>query len=132
MEDKKLESEVFYTKVLNTKLDAKTFNITDYVEWYHNQDCCENVYIDFEHIDTYRNMIDAIGIIYKIELATAPEDWFIFYIYNDEDVRYGIYLPCRNCQNWYYSDDLELILKIDWEEHKFDLQELWCVKDEID
>lgn len=127
----KLISKKFFEQKLLTPIEAKTFNIKDYIHWEHSQDCCENVYIDFDHIDSYRDMINSIWEIIKIEWWTAPEDWVIIKIYNKEWNNYGIYLPCRNEQNWYYNDALEIIFNIEWVETNFELQWMWCVENII-
>jgi hypothetical protein len=82
-------------------------------------------------------MVDDLRVITKMEIRTAPEDWFIVKVYNNQPESiekpnsYWIFYPCRNEQNWYYSDDLLLNVTI-WDTKKtLDLQELWCVKDEI-
>lgn len=128
----------FYNKVLSTPIKAQGFDIRNYIDYEHNQDCCEHVYIDYDHVDKAHKQVEWLGEITSVEFWTCPEDWFLVKLYNgeldkltNEPVWDSIYLPCRNEQNWYYSDSLELIIKIEWEENRFDLQKLECVYNDI-
>jgi len=69
MEIKKLFEHTFATPIIATE-----FNVEEYIDFEHDQDCCEHVYIDFEHLDLYKPMIDSLKKIYKFEIWTAPED----------------------------------------------------------
>jgi hypothetical protein len=90
------------------------------VTQYHNQDCCENVYADFE------------------QLKTTPIDWEDFKEIKlvkvpDTGIRIvgGYLIPCYNKQNGYYSSDLELIVKYpDGREERTDISD--CVEDHIE
>lgn len=83
---------------------------------YHEQDCCENVYADFEILKTY-NVSTRTGKSIKIQEIDFNE--------NLEELIQGIkeqgfnmvskieerfFVPCYNEQNGYYSNNLELIL----------------------
>ena len=124
-------SEMFYQKILSNPIQATKFDVLETFKWSHSQSCCEDVYVDIEHLDTYKDMIEAIWEIVKIEFWTAPEDWFIVKIYNKEDNNYWIYFPCRNEQNWYYDDEIDLTINIEWDKKEFELQWLWCIKNII-
>lgn len=128
---KNLKSKKIYSKKLNSIIKANKFDIKKYISYKHNQDCCEKVYIDFEHMDLTKSMVKQIGDISKIEIWTAPEDWIIFYVYNDKKERYWIFLPCRNEQNWYYNDRLNLIINIKNEETIIELQWKGAIKNII-
>jgi hypothetical protein len=68
------------------------------ITYYHNQDCCENVYADF------RQLLDTTILV---------EDFKRLYMQGIKDtgVRLNGYLiPCYNYQNGYYSSDLTIIV----------------------
>lgn len=110
---------------------ASEFKITDYISDYHSQDCCESVYIDFEHLDTFRNQIDELWEIVGITINVVTWEWITVFLYSDMDEkterRMGIFLACRNVQNWYYSDALELVIQEGIRQIRIDLQEVGAV-----
>ena len=66
---------------------------------YHDQDCCENVYADFEQLkDT-----DILEQEFKdIEIEGVE----------GSGIRLnGYFIPCYNKQNGYYSSNLEIIIE---------------------
>jgi hypothetical protein len=94
------------------------------------------VYIDFEHVESQRGMINELWEIKEIELMSAPEEWVIVNLYNWKKdnrakERVSIFLACRNEQNWYYNDSLDIIFKIDWLEIQTNLNSFNCVEDDI-
>ena len=93
------------------------FNNGYILKYYHEQDCCEQVYAEFEILNDY-NISTKTGKIINIKDIDFEE--------NLEDLIQGIeeegfnmiskigekfFVPCYNSQNGYYSDDLELILE---------------------
>ena len=69
--------------------------ITDY----HDQDCCEKVYADWEQLkDTNitEEVFKELKITGKKEAGISINGYFV---------------PCYNDQNGYYGDDLEIIVK---------------------
>ena len=116
-----------FRKKLETEIKAKDFNLTDYISYEHFQDCCENVYIDFEHIDIFREQINELETINEISINWVEWEWIVVFLYNWDDdwgapKRVGVFLACRNSQNWYYSGDLDLIVDIDGVITKIDLR----------
>jgi len=87
-------------------------------ETHHERDCCENVYGDFAIAKHYIDQINELGKIKKIEIKSVPEAGFIVFVYNDKDedgwhsMRDGVFIPCYNEQNGYYSDELDLIITL--------------------
>ena len=82
-------------------------------EGFHDQDCCEYVYADFNIIKYYKSQIEKLGTISKIELKSVPECGFILFIYSNGgyfEKREGVLINCYNCQNGYYSSALDLII----------------------
>lgn len=87
------------------------------LEYYHEQDCCEHVYADFEVLKDY-NISTKTGKTINIKEIDFKEDL--------EELIEGIqeqgfnmiskigekfFVPCYNEQNGYYSSELELILR---------------------
>ena len=126
-----LTSTEVYAQTLKTPIKATEFDAWNYVSDYHDQDCCENVYIDMDAYKSCQPMVDELWEITRISIDSAPKDGFIFRVYNKDWQSYGIFFACYNKQNWYYSDNLDLILNIEWVETTINLNSLSCVKDEI-
>lgn len=89
-------------------------SITDY----HNQDCCEQVYADWEQIDDLFTSQDFESI--SIEQVEG----------NGFKIN-GFFVPCYNNQNGYYSSDLALII-ISTDGKKIEIDISNSVKDNID
>lgn len=74
---------------------------------YHAQDCCENVYADWEYIKeeirTYEKFDEIL--IEKVENAGFRIQFKTRNIYD-----YYYFIPCFNEQNGYYSNELMLFL----------------------
>ena len=102
---------------------------------YHEQDCCENVYADFEILKNYNvsvktgKSIDIKEIDFFETLDTLVEGLlgtgFIIISITGEK----FLIPCYNEQNGYYSSDLELILDKGKIQEIMDISEF--VKDDI-
>lgn len=130
-------SKIIFDKELQTPIEAKWFNIKDYISYEHDQDCCENCYLDFEHIDLYQNQIENLEEISKIKVIGIKDEWVVVYLYwKKEDYqwereRVWVSLQARNEQNWYYNDEVTIVIKIDWQEYKEDLQDWWFVVNDV-
>jgi hypothetical protein len=84
---------------------------------HHSQDCCESVYADWLVFKDYIKDIKKIKVE-NIRIKTVPDDGFVIFFegswlrwgeyYAD---KVGVFVPCYNSQNGYYSDNLELIIK---------------------
>ena len=129
----------FFRHQFASPVPAKEFKVQDYLSDYHAQDCCENVYVDFEDLEIYRDQIDELGFITEFLLSGVKNEWIVMFLYNGttgitgEPHRLWIFMACRNSQNGYYSDNLELIVKVsESTSHRFDLREMEFIKDEID
>lgn len=88
------------------------------LNYYHDQDCCENVYADFEVLKTY-NVSTKTGKqinIYNIDF----EENLLKLIKGVKGQGFNMiskigekfFVPCYNEQNGYYNDELELVLHI--------------------
>lgn len=133
---KRKESIQIFSIKLQSPIEAKDFRVEDYVSYYHEQECCEHVYIDFDHVEKQRDEINAMGYVQSIELMTAPEEWVIVNLYGwiiegtyGAQCKTSIFLACRNVQNGFYNDDLSILFKIDGLEITTSLRELWCIVD---
>ena len=87
------------------------------IEAIHNQDCCENVYADFEHLKTYNILphtgqtITIFEIDFNEDIAGNIEGVKSegFNMVAKDDSRW--FVPCYNSQNGYYSSDLRLEIR---------------------
>lgn len=122
---KYIKPKLFHTTILDEHITTRKYkrNFT----WEHDQDCYEMVYVDLDHEPTYLKQLEW-NLFNKLEYRTCPEDWFMIKLYNVYDscgISYiwHIYYPCYNRQNWYYSDNLTLVIEGD----KYDLNKMNCV-----
>lgn len=77
---------------------------------YHEQDCCENVYADFKAFDVYKD--DLIKKTVKEIIIKGVKDiGFMICFYFDWESSVKVFVPCYNCQNGYYSSNLDLIIE---------------------
>lgn len=119
----------------NYQEDKLKKEILSWFEDYHDQDCCESVSADWSVFDTTINDIFELWTITEISISWVEDMWFVIYFYNWdtsywEPKRTWIFVPCYNEQNWYYSSNLELIIKIPWTEQiKIDISNY--IKDRI-
>ena len=78
----------------------------------HDQDCCENVYADFEQIKYYIKEISSKKVEEMI-IKSVDGMGFIIELWFDYGNGEKIFIPCYNYQNGYYSSNLELIIETD-------------------
>ena len=105
------------------------------LEYYHEQDCCEHVYADFEVVKDY-NVSTKTGKIINIKDIDFEEhlEYLIQGIENEgfnmiSKIGEKFFVPCYNEQNGYYSSELELILKRGKAKEVMDISEF--VQDDI-
>ena len=109
------------------------FNNGYKLEHYHDQDCCEHVYADWEILKTYNvslktgEKINIKNIDFKQTIKTLinPVPNAGFNLVSKEGEKF--FVPCYNEQNGYYSSNLTLILTSVSELNISD-----CVEDRID
>lgn len=122
-------------KIKQIDEDEIVFDNNYELRYYHEQDCCESVYADFEMLKNY-NVSVKTGKninIKEIEFAETleslvegvPQAGFNIISITGEK----FFVPCYNEQNGYYSSDLELILVKDKTQEIMDISEF--VKDDI-
>lgn len=116
-------------KIVEIGTEHIKFDNGEILESYHDQDCCENVYADFENmqvmgvqsnnfvwaneLDFFENVLDSI----------VPIEDLGFYLVTKQGI--CILVSCYNIQNGYYSGNLSLR----YMGKELDISN--CVKDEI-
>ena len=111
---KYIKPKLFHTTILDEHITTRKYkrNFT----WEHDQDYTWNgICWPFDHEPTYFKTT-RMKSFNKLEYRTCPEDWFMIKLYNVYDscgISYiwHIYYPCYNRQNWYYSDNLTLVIE---------------------
>lgn len=103
-------------KTINN-FDGIVFNQNIQLSGYHEADCCEDVYADFENmqvlskigknsINTNELTFSGLGIISSLKL----QDGVGFSFKSDEGIE--LFVSCYNIQNGYYDDNLTLCLEL--------------------
>ena len=121
----------------NILIDTLIFNewlITDCkkIRWmfdsYHDQNCCENHYLDFCDFEkSFEEVERKFNKIEKIEIKWTPGMWITLFFYenkNEKDNRVWIFIPWRANNNWYYSDNLTFIVTLEnWFKKEYNVTE---------
>ena len=123
-------------KIKEIKEEEIIFDNDYILKYYHEQDCCENVYADFEVLKDY-NVSTKTGKTINIKDIDF-EEHLDYLIQGVKGVGFNIiskigekfFIPCYNSQNGYYSSMLELILVRNNITENMDISDF--VKDEID
>lgn len=102
-------------KIKKITSGAIIFNNGWQLRHYHRQDCCERVWADFKYALQYNLLgYDKNKTIFDIEWDTFSLDKNIELVQDYGFlIKYsagGIFIPCYNENNGYYSDELELRL----------------------
>ena len=105
--------EPFFAHIFSTPKDGDKFKLTDYISDYHRQDCCEQVYVDFEQLDLHEENIKSMDKILWFSITKVEWEWILVRLLLPNGEPYKILLPCYNEQNWYYSSDLSLNVYIE-------------------
>ena len=109
-------------KVIKRNDEVIEFDNGVTVTYYHEQDCCENVYADFMALNDTGFDEDDHAEPIKIEPV------------KDAGFRInGYFVPCYNSQNGYYSSNLVIHIKSKDKcvTTTYDLYEMGCIKDDI-
>ena len=86
------------------------------LEYYHEQDCCESVYAEFEMLKYYNvslvtgKNIDIKEVDFEESLIKLVEGVKEAGFNMISKIGEKFFVPCYNSQSGYYSGDLELIL----------------------
>lgn len=87
------------------------------LQYYHEQDCCENVYADFSVLKNYNvstvtgKNIDIKEIDFEENLDNLVQGIEGQGFNMISKIEEKFFVPCYNEQNGYYSSNLKLILK---------------------
>ena len=104
-------------KIKEIKEDGIIFDNGYELEYYHEQDCCEHVYADFDILSNYNlstktgKTINIKEIDFKEELEELIEGIQEQGFNIVSKIGEKFFVPCYNEQNGYYSSELELILR---------------------
>jgi hypothetical protein len=90
------------SKGLSLSLGGRTIKIEDY----HNQDCCESVYADWDVIKDYLPSIK--GKRFNSLTIKEVEGMGFLLCFEGGYHNTNVFVPCYNYQNGYYGDDLAL------------------------
>lgn len=109
------------------------------LEYYHKQDCCEQVYADFEVLETYNvsiktgKSINIKEIDFRENLSKLVEGVEGLGFNMISKIGEKFFIPCYNDQNGYYSNELELILHTDNSKETLDItnfiKDTFCKKE---
>ena len=88
-------------KIIKINKDEIQFDNGKSITYHHEQDCCEDVYADF-------NQLDSVGRYHTFEEPLAFES------VDDYGFRFGnpgamFFIPCYSEQNGYYSHEIEIL-----------------------
>lgn len=72
------------------------------IEYFHNRECCEENYLDFEQLEPI-----ARGYIFELPIIIEACDCGIRF----GDRRLKFFVPCYSIQNGFYSRELDVVLK---------------------
>lgn len=100
-------------KIKSISEDKIVFDNGNYLEYEHQQDCCERVYADFKNLQVFTdvgaNAVKSDDLVFDPDLTKhiTQAEGVGFMIEDKNGVR--LFVSCYDCQNGYYSDDLTLI-----------------------
>lgn len=98
-------------RIVSIEENCIKFDNGNYIEYYHYQDCCEEVYADFLYIKDY-NTIECDKTVFDLEF----DENILDHIEKVEEMGFNIldkngnkvFVPCHDEQNGYYSSNLSL------------------------
>ena len=124
----KEENILIDTLIFNKWLEVDYQKIVWMFDCYHEQSCCESHYLDFSDFQScFQEVERKFNKIEKIEIKWTPWMWITLFFYenkDEENERVWIFIPWRWYNNWYYSDELILIVTLeDWTNKKYNISE---------
>lgn len=110
-------------KIKKIAYDCITFDNKKEMTFHHEQDCCEHNYADFPILKTY-NLSVKTGKQINIYDIDFPDTLAELFGGGVKDGGFNIkskkgdlfFIPCYSDQNGYYTTELFITLKNDWEE----------------
>lgn len=109
-------------KIVKIDSDGLLFDNGVVISDFHDQDCCEHVYADWKALKDQPVMDEEFNDIVIEKVAGSG---FRLIAANKN----AYFVPCYNCQNGYYSSDLELIVQKGRSRITIDISD--CVEDDI-
>jgi len=106
-------------KVIKITSDEIQFDNGYTLYSWHDQDCCESHYLDFEHI----KVDDFDGVYFDLSSNTFFRRIEKYGIELVPIKGYSVKIPGYGSNNGYYSSELILVLKNNEETRKFDISE---------
>ena len=103
-------------KIKELKDDEIIFDNGYTLEYYHSQNCCEEVYADFSTLKQYNvstvtgKTINIKDIDFNEDLASLIKGIAGAGFNMVSKIGENFFVPCYNIQNGYYNDQLELRL----------------------
>ena len=112
-----------------TKISDEGINFENtHISHEHIQDCCEEVYADWnslkdQPIMTLEKIIQVdwnspkdqpimtLEKIIQVDFVMVKNSGIILDLFNQDYQKYSFFVPCYNVQNGYYSNDLKLIIQ---------------------
>lgn len=127
-------------KIVSFIRDVIIFDSGTILKYEHEQDCCEQVFADFEVLKDYNALgKNADKTIFDVDFDETATRMFAnidlvdgegFKIrYTDGDFEGSVFVPCYNQQNGYYASDLVLVYIDGNEKSIINISD--CVKDDI-
>ena len=119
---KPIMSEKFLIDSINIELEVISKDIREMFDSYHRWECCETHYLDFDSWETDFSEVERkLEKIDKIEIY-GEEDMGITIFFYEWEERVWIFVPWRWYNNWYYSSQLDLIVKLtNWFSKTYDI-----------
>ena len=93
-----------------TEISDEGINFEDtHISHEHIQDCCEEVYADWNSLKDQSIM--TLEKIIQVDFVMVKNSGIILDLFNQDYQKYSFFVPCYNVQNGYYSNDLKLIIQ---------------------
>ena len=90
---------------------------------YHDQDCCEHVYADFEIALAYKKHLSEGGEIKSLSIKGVRDMGIMLVFKGDHYLADRILIPCYDEQNGYYSSKLKLIIDHNGKKSRWDISD---------
>lgn len=138
-----MENKLIYTKTFKEGVDGDSISFKEEneikikdieISFNHEGSCCEHVYADTGSMKGYIEELKKIKSLYKIEIKKVEDEGLILFFYPTSywvTSRIGVFIPCYNSQNGYYSDELEMRIKEGSTTITLDLREAKCIHDDV-
>ena len=93
-----------------TEISDEGINFEDtHISHEHIQDCCEEVYADWNSLKDQSIM--TLEKIIQVDFVMVKNSGIVLDLFNQDYQKHSFFVPCYNIQNGYYSNDLKLIIQ---------------------